>query len=164
MGMRLAAGLVALGAAAAAAAQGAVPVTPANFARAETELYMGRFVKEGGLGRFVHVREPVPVEQQAVVRMNRDTLYSTAVIDLDAGPATLVMPEAGKRYMSAQAIDQNHFVTGIVHGAGRTRFTREGVGTRYLVILVRTLVDPANRSDVAAVHRLQDALKVEQPG
>jgi hypothetical protein len=37
--------------------------------------------------------------------MNRDTRYSAAVFDLDAGPVTIALPDAGKRFMSMQVID-----------------------------------------------------------
>ena len=45
-----------------------------------------------------------------------------------------------------------------------TRFDRETVGTRYIVLPIRTLVDPTNPEDLKQVHALQDAIKVEQPG
>jgi hypothetical protein len=65
-----------------------VPVTVDNFVRAETDMYVRALVKEGGLGKVFHRREPSAIEQQSVIRTNRDTLYSAAVFDLDAGPAT----------------------------------------------------------------------------
>jgi len=64
----------------------AAPVTVDNFIRAETDLYMGNIVKDGGFGKFNHRREPATIENQTVIRLNRDTLYSAAVFDLDAGP------------------------------------------------------------------------------
>jgi hypothetical protein len=38
------------------------------------------------------------------------------------------------------------------------------VGTRYVVLAVRTLVDPNDPKDLNAVHALQDAIKVDQTG
>jgi hypothetical protein len=84
------------------------PVTVKNFARAESDMYFAKKVKEGGLGKFVHARTPTSVDQQDVIRMNRDTLYSSAIFDLDAGPVTIVLPEAGKRFMSLLVIDEDH--------------------------------------------------------
>jgi hypothetical protein len=63
----------------------AVPVTADNFIRAESDLYFGNLVKEGSIGKFTHRREPAPIDNQTVIRLNRDTLYSSAVFDLDAG-------------------------------------------------------------------------------
>ena len=52
--------------------------------------------------------------------MNRDTLYSAAVFDLDAGPVTITLPDAGKRFMSMQVIDEDHYVPAVVYGAGKS--------------------------------------------
>ena len=54
-----------------------MPVGVDNFIRAESDLYMGNMVKEGGLGRFVHSREPVAIDAQSVIRMNLQ-IYSVA--------------------------------------------------------------------------------------
>jgi hypothetical protein len=81
------------------AAQAQLPLVD-NFPRAESDLYMGNMVKDGALGRFVHCREPASIDNQTVIRLNRDTLYSSAVFDLDAGPVTVTLPDAGKRFMS----------------------------------------------------------------
>jgi hypothetical protein len=82
-----------------------VPVTADDFVRAECDLYFGNAQKDaGGTGKFFHHREPTQVEKQPVIRMNRDTLYSGAVFDLEAGPVTITLPDAGKRFMSMQVI------------------------------------------------------------
>jgi hypothetical protein len=141
-----------------------VPVTADTFVRAETDRYFAGVVQEGGFGVFTHRRAPAAIDQQSVVRLNRDTLYSAAVVDLEAGPATAVLPDAGGRFMSLQIIDQDEYTPAVHYGAGRHPFTREQIGTRYLLFAVRTLVDPADATDVAAVHALQDALTIEQPG
>ena len=53
-------------------------------------MYLAGFVKEGALGKFFHRRD-LPLENTGV-RPNRDTLYSFAVFDLDAGPVTVTFP------------------------------------------------------------------------
>ena len=138
------------------------PVTPENFARAETENYMARLAGQGALGRFVHRREPLRIDKQIVVRGNPDAFVSHALFDLDAGPVTVTMPDAGNRLMSLQVINQDHYTTSQVYAPAVERITREGAGTRYVLVLVRTLVDPSNPADVARVHALQDALHVQQ--
>jgi hypothetical protein len=138
-------------------------VTPDNFNRAETDMYFGVVVKEGGFGGFEHHRDVMPIDKQTVIRANRDTLYSSAIFDLDAGPVTVRLPDAGERFMSMQVIDEDQYVTVVVYGAGVYTFTRESVGTRYVMMALRTLVDPSDRADLAAVHALQDAVEVSQP-
>jgi hypothetical protein len=60
-------------------------VTVENFVRAESDLACAKVVKGGGFGKFNHGRELSPLAQQLVARQNRDTLYSTAVFDMNAG-------------------------------------------------------------------------------
>jgi hypothetical protein len=104
------------------------------------------------------------VDEQTVIRMNRDTLYSSGVFDLDAGPVTVILPDAGARFRSMMVINQDHYVPAVTYTAGAHVLTREHVGTRYMAIAIRTLVDPTQPADLAAAHALQDAIRVEQPG
>ena len=142
----------------------AVTVTPDNFNRAESDMYFASSAKDaGGIGKLLHRREVVPVEKQPVVRANRDTLYSSGVFDLDAGPVTITLPDAGKRLMSLEAFDEDQYVAGGVrYGAGQYTFDRKSVGTRYMLVGIRTFVDPNDPKDVQEVHALQDAIAVKQ--
>jgi hypothetical protein len=96
------------------------------------------------------------------VRMNRDTLYSSIVIDRDAGPMTVTLPDSGKRFMSMQVFDEDEYVVEVAYDARPHTYTRERVGTRYIMIGFRTLVDSDDQEDLKKVHALQDAIKVEQ--
>jgi hypothetical protein len=140
----------------------AIRVTVDNFIRAESDLYFGNIVKDGGFGKFNHRREPASIDNQTVIRLNRDTLYSAAVFDLDAGPVTITLPDAGKRFMSMQVINQDHYVPEVVYGAGSYTLNKQKVGTRYVATAVRTLVDPSDPKDLQQVHALQDSIKVSQ--
>ena len=87
-----------------------VPVTADNFTRAESDLYFHSIaVKQGGLGKFLHRREPASIDNQTVIRLNRDTLYSSRCLDLDAGPVTITLPDPGKRFMAMQVINEDHY-------------------------------------------------------
>ena len=128
-------------------------VTMDNFARAESDLYFGSMVKDaGGLGKLLHRREPATIDNQTVIRLNRDTLYSSAVFDLDAGPATITMPNAGKKFMSLMVVNEDHYVVSVTYDAGRHTFTREKVGTRYMLAGIRTLVDPVDPKDICLLY------------
>jgi len=139
-----------------------VPVTPDNFDRAESDLVFSATVKDDGLGKFVHHRAP-PQFDFPIVRPNRDTLYSLSVFELDAEPVTITLPDAGKRFMSLQVIDENQYTPQVSYGGGRHTFTRQQIGSRYVSIGVRILVDPADPEDIKQVHALQDAITVTQP-
>jgi hypothetical protein len=152
------------GAALAASDDKPILVTPDNFVRAESDLYFSGVVKDGGFGKFMHRREPTPIAQQTVIRMNRDTLYSAAVFDLDAGPVTITLPDPGKRFLSMQVIDEDQYTPEVHYGAAVRTLTKDQVGARYVIVAVRILVDPNDPKDVEAVHALQDAVTVSQPG
>lgn len=145
-----------------AQANDTVPVTPDNFARAESDRYFGAVVAQGGFGQFHHHRGPMAIDRQTVIRPNRDTLYSAAVFDLDAGPVTITLPDAGQRYMSMQVINEDHYVSRVVYGQGTYSLSREQAGTRYVMVGVRTLFNPQQPEDFDQVHALQDAIKAEQ--
>jgi hypothetical protein len=139
-----------------------IPVTADNFIRAESDMYFGNMVKEGGFGKFHHFREPMAIDNQVVIRANRDTLYSSGVFDLNAGPVTVVLPDAGKRFMSLEVFDEDEYVVEVAYGAGSRTYDKNKVGTRYAAIAVRTLVNPDDPMDLQQVHELQDEIKVEQ--
>lgn len=147
------------------APRGPVPVTADNFVRAETDLYFGHtFAEAHGIGRFFHHRTPMEIDKQTVIRANRDTLYSTAVVDLDAGPVTITLLQADDRFRSMIVITEDHYVIDTRYDAGSYSYDRNRVGTRYAMIGVRTLVDSQDPADVEAIHGLQDAMSIKQPG
>lgn len=139
-----------------------IPVTVDNFIRAESDMYLGGVIKDYGFGRIGHRREPTSIDHQTVIRLNRDTLYSAGVFDLDAGPVTITLPDAGGRFMSMQVINEDHYVVGVYYGPGPHVIDRNMTGTRYVVTAFRTLVDPGDAGDVTKVHALQDAIEVDQ--
>src|SRR5262245_32695983 len=98
-----------MAAAFAATAADKVPVTVDNFVRAESDLYFAGAITDYGFGKFGFDREPTPIDQQTVIRMNRDTLYGGALFDLDAGPVTATLPDSGKRFMSMQIINEDEY-------------------------------------------------------
>ncbi len=148
-------------AAALAEPAGTVPVTPDNYVRAQSDTYFARHEKDGGFGQFLHHRKLLPPEYRKVVRPNRDTLYSSAIFDLDAGPVTITLPDAGKRFRSIMAQNADGYVQFIAYGAGPYVLTREQLGTRYTFVVVRALVQD-NADDLRAVHALQDGIVVQQ--
>ncbi|RYC15717.1 DUF1214 domain-containing protein [Ciceribacter ferrooxidans] len=144
------------------AAADPVPVNSDNFVRAESDLYFSGIAANGGFGKFDHTREMAPLDKQTVIRLNRDTLYSSAVFDLDAGPVTITVPESGDRFVSLLVIDEDHYAHGVYYGAGSHTLTREDIGTRYVAAAFRFFADPADADDMNKVHALQDAITVEQ--
>jgi hypothetical protein len=131
-----------------------------NFARAESDrMFDGLQEDAGGINILSHNREPASVEHQTVIRMNRDTLYSFAVVDITNG-ATVTIPEHGERYVSVMVVNQDHFVNEIFHEAGEHVLSVEQFDTPYVMVAVRILVDTTDPGDVAKVASLQDQFQL----
>jgi hypothetical protein len=94
--------------------------------------------------------------------MNRDTLYSSVVLDLDAGPVTIQKPDPGAYYQSLQIINQDHYTIGLENDGGTFTITREELGTRYGFVIIRTFADATSEEDIARANVLQDAIEVSQ--
>jgi hypothetical protein len=138
-------------------------VTTENFTRAESDNYFAEFVADGAFGKVKHNRDLADVENQTVVRLNRDTLYSFGVFDLDAGPVTVDLPDTKGRFMSLLLISEDHYNPATFYDAGPHVVTREQVGTRYVALAVRTFVDPNSPGDLQTAHASQDAIGIQQP-
>ena len=59
------------------------------------------------------------IDNQTIIRTNRDTLYSLVVFDLEAGTVTL--PDAGDRFMSMQLIDEDMYSPATIYEPGTHR-------------------------------------------
>jgi hypothetical protein len=132
-----------------------------TFVLAETHRMMHDLQSSvGGVNRFLHNREPAAIDKQTVIRLNRDTLYSFAVVDISAG-ATLTIPEHGERYLSAMVVNEHHYVDAVFHEAGEHELSLERFGTPHVVVAVRILADPNDHADLAEVRAIQDAIGLE---
>jgi len=139
----------------------AVAVTVENFTRAETDRMFSVLQAEaGGVNRVKHNRTPTPIENQPVIRMNRDTLYSLAIVDISDG-ATVTIPDGRDRYISVMVVNQDHYINRILHDAGDYTLSVEELDTPWVAVAARILVDPADENDLASVNALQDRLTVE---
>ena len=138
-------------------------VNAASFIRAESDNYMKNMVAQnGGLGVLYHQRTTTPLDAQTIIRMNLDTLYSSAVVDLAAGPVTVTMPEVvDGRYVALQVVNQDHLTPMVLHDGTHT-LTEDSVGTRYAAFLVRVFVDPNDSADPQRAHAVQDGIRIEQ--
>ena len=92
--------------------------------------------------------------------MNRDTIYSMALRDISEG-ATLILPDMGERYVSAQIVNQDHYMNEVFRGGGEYTLDVAKFDTPYVVAIIRTLVDASDPEDLAAVHALQDKIELK---
>jgi hypothetical protein len=139
-------------------------VTPDNFVRAETDMQFMTVVKRGGFGRLAHERDMLPAGRQSLAWADSDVLRSRGVFDLELGPVVVTVPAAGERFVSLEALDEDHYSLAMFYGPGTYTFSFDNVSTRYVLIVARVMVSPAERADVAAAHAVQDEILVARQG
>jgi hypothetical protein len=134
-----------------------------NFARAETDMQMkGYSTAPFKFGQFTHGREAYDVDHQVTLSGNRDTIYSFGVFDLSKSDLTITLPDSKGKYMTLMPISQNHDIYRGLNAPGTYTFKQSEVGTRYMVFVIRVLMDPNDPKDMDRAHKLQDGVKVTQ--
>jgi len=143
-------------------------VTDENYGLAESEIIFSDYVERiaaatnsNGVGIFLHLKTGADPKDRTVMRINFDTLYSTAIVDLTED-AVLTMPETNGRYQSAWIITDEHYNPMAFVEPGTYTLTQENVGRRYATIVMRTQANVADPADLAIANALQEQLKLEQ--
>lgn len=132
-----------------------------NFTRAETDTMMSRMLQlSGAVNAIHHDRQLASLDQQPVIRQNRDTLYSFAIVDISQG-ARFTLPRFGDRYVSVMIINRDHYINRVLREPGTHELTVAEFGTDYVVLAARILFDPSDADDIAEVHRIQDGMRLE---
>ncbi|UTF58959.1 DUF1254 domain-containing protein [Gilvimarinus sp. DA14] len=136
-----------------------VPVTDENFAYAMTDLAMQKEFVQGADNAWNHHRKPMPLDEQPAPLMNRDTLYSFAILD-GRGDVAITLPENDGRYMSLHVMNHDHVTNRVLYGPGRYVLPADETSNFYYAN-VRMQLDASDPADVAKVNGYQDQLKVE---
>ncbi len=93
-------------------------VTEATYPSAESSRQFLEKQSAVGVNNLLHMRELTPTDKQTVVRMNRDTYYSFAIVNVSKG-ATLTLPEVPEgKYMSGMIVTEDHRIYPMFYGAG----------------------------------------------
>ena len=85
--------------------------------------------------------------------MNKDTLYSGAIVDTSGG-ATVTLPQVPDgRYMSILLVDNDHYSPEVFYAPGVHELPKD---TKYLGVFVRTqLFNPDDPAEIALVNTPQ---------
>jgi hypothetical protein len=139
---------------------GGVIVTPETYIRAETDYAFADFQQnaDGKVNEFYFITRPTPVDEQPVVRMNRDTLYAAAVVDTEGG-ATITIPEfPDDRYFSILVIDNDHYCPTVFYEPGTHPIPGD---TKYVTVVQRIqMMDPLDEEELALINTLQRQFQV----
>jgi len=141
------------------AQQGQTHVTDQNFARAMTDLAMQKEVEQGANNAWHHHRKTMALSEQPAPLMNRDTVYSFAVLD-GGGDVAITLPPNDGRYMSLQIVNHDHVTYKVFYGPGRYVIPANKT-TDFFYANVRMQINDKDPEDVRKVNQYQDELKIE---
>jgi hypothetical protein len=142
-----------------------------------TNIEPGKEVGKGPMNAFTNVRAYPPGEYKGVVRVNFDTLYSIAWLDMTKEPMAVSVPDTNGRYYLLPMLDMwtdvfaspgwrttgtqpgNFLITPPGwSGTVPTGMTRISAPTPFVWIIGRTKTD--GPPDYEAVHKIQDGYRV----
>jgi hypothetical protein len=138
-----------------------IPVTLENYEVAESDLAFYNVTKLVGMNTFFHFPTGgFDIDNQTVVRMNRDTYYSAAVIDTTQG-ATVTVPETNGRYLSVMVVQNDHYIDQVFLEPGTHEITSD---TDFAMIAMRIRANQSEPGDDEAIAALRAGVKLEVGG
>jgi hypothetical protein len=129
-----------------------------NFKTSETHMYMAKlFTKTNKTNTFYHYKDFDT--DNAVIRMNLDTLYSFAILDSTQNDIKLVLPDINDRYFSCCVLDEEHYEILFTTKGGSHVFPKTN---KYNVCLIRILVkDNVNKDEIKHVNAIQKNIYID---
>lgn len=139
---------------------GKIIVDERNFTIAETDLYMLNHSNEYEVNTFRHSRAMSSIDNQFVVRENRDVMYSHAVVDISKG-ATLINPDWDV-FSVIQVIDENQYTIASIYPGEQKTFTPKDVALgNHLFLNMRTGVRTIDEAGYLEAHKHQNSVEIK---
>ena len=139
-----------------------VKVTLDNFVQAESTLYFNKNTQEKSvpMNAISHQRVMANIDVQDIIRMNQDTAYSIALVDVSEG-ATVTLPETDL-YMSALFIDINHLNPAVIYAGESITLSKDDLTDgEHVYVLFRTAQRTYDEAGQKEMNSLQDQIKIE---
>jgi hypothetical protein len=135
-----------------------VIVTKENYATVETSRQFEiQIAKAGGINKLNLWDGVAKIDNQPIIRLNQDTVYSMGVVNVSEG-ATVTLPETGDRFISVQYVDENHYVYAAKYGAGTYDIPQN---TDFMYVLVRIGSESGNSDEDAVIADIQKQIKID---
>ena len=135
-----------------------IPVTMDNFNQAAAARYMGNWDKRGADQAIVHLPILVPAGDKApVVRMNQDSLYSSAIVRADEnGMVHVSIDEGAEVYTSVHVLDENSASPAYFVGPGKHSVK---IDTQWAFVIFRAGVE--DKTDLSGALAAQPLFHVD---
>lgn len=112
-------------------------VTKENYVEAETDWYFSGVQNKTGVNTWMH-DAPVSIDNQQVIRSNRDVVYSIAIVDVSKG-ATFTVPDSD-HYQIIHLMDELHLSHQVVSRGESLTITSDDINGEYVYLLARTKI------------------------
>ena len=129
-----------------------------------SDLYFAGAVKDGGLGKFLHRREPTSLDRQTVTRMNRDTLYSARGLRSRRRPRDDHPARRGQALHVDAGGGRGRLYAEVVYGPAPYTLSKTRSARATSSPPCASMSTPTIRRTSPRSSALQDAIKIEQPG
>lgn len=147
---------VILGTTSIGASADSIQVTRSNYQEAEVARNFNKWAAKGANNKLMHMTTLTPSGPAPTVRMNRDTLYSAAILDTSSGAASITLPE-GELYQSVLMIDTDVYARKFILDPGTHMVATD---TKFVWVLVRTGLEKG----IDEARRMQSLVTVQGMG
>jgi hypothetical protein len=133
-----------------------IEVERQNYQQAEVARNFSKWAARGANNKLMHMTTLTPSGPAPTVRMNRDTLYSAAILDTSSGTAAVTLPE-GDLYQSALMVDTDGYARKFVIDPGTYQVPTD---TKFAWVLIRTGLEKG----LGEARRMQSLVTVQDMG
>jgi hypothetical protein len=135
---------------------GPIKVDRSNYQEAEVARNFTKWAANGANNELMHMTAVTPSGPAPTVRMNRDTLYSAAVLDTSSGEVSITLPE-GDLYQSVMMVDTEGYARKYIVEPGTHMVATD---TKFVWVVVRTGLEKG----IEEARRVQSLLTVQGMG
>ena len=122
--------------------------TAENYPTLETSRQLLIAQGRAAVNEFAHNRKLTPTDDQIVVRMNRDSYYSFAVVDVSAGASITIPPLPEGKYVSVQPVTMDHRIQPMSYGSGTFELATHYGTHMYLIIRLDSTLSEADANAI----------------
>ena len=122
--------------------------TAENYPTLETSRQLLIAQSRAAVNEIAHNRQLTPTDDQPVVRMNRDTYYGFAVVDVSAGASITIPPVPEGKYVSVQPVTMDHRIQPMSYGSGTFELATHYGSHMYLVIRLDSTLTEAEANAI----------------
>ena len=133
-----------------------IKVDRTNYQEAEVARNFTKWAARGANNKLMHLTAVTPSGPAPTVRMNRDSLYSAAIVDTSTGTATITLP-AGDLYQSVMMVDTDGYARKFILEPGTHEVVTD---TKFVWLLVRTGLEKG----LDEAQRMQSLITVQGMG